>query len=110
MLSDVVVVAESIVLGAHCMADRGPGRSFGTLLRDFRRQAGLSQTALATRAGLATSAISALERGVRQRPHPQTIDLLSAALALRADERASLVSASWSPRPDAPHDPGQQPS
>ncbi len=47
--------------------------SFGELLRRARVAAGLTQEALAERAGLSATAISALERGVRQTPQGETL-------------------------------------
>ncbi|HEX7102709.1 MAG TPA: helix-turn-helix transcriptional regulator, partial [Nitrolancea sp.] len=55
---------------------------FGELLRRDRLLAGLSQEALAERAGLSVDAIRALERGRRTAPRPETIGLLADALAL----------------------------
>jgi len=81
-------------------------RSFGTLLQRFRRRAGLSQAALATQAGLAASAIGALERGARRRPHPSTLDMLATALGLTIAEKAVLADASWSPSTAPPAHPG----
>src|SRR6185295_18867039 len=72
-------------------------RSFGALLRDFRRRAGLRQVDLATRAGVAESASSALERGARRRPHPSTLELLATALGLPRAEKAALADASRPP-------------
>jgi non-specific serine/threonine protein kinase len=54
---------------------------FGTLLLRQRRAAGLSQEALAERAGLSVNTIGALEAGVSQAPRRETLDLLVAALA-----------------------------
>ncbi|MGH2599219.1 MAG: ATP-binding protein [Dehalococcoidia bacterium] len=68
----------------------GPRTSFGEQLRRYRRRAGLTQKALAERAGLTVSAISALEQGARRRPYPNTVDLLAAALDLGAEERAAF--------------------
>src|SRR5919199_6691937 len=67
--------------------------TFGALLRQYRRAAGLTQEALAERAGLTAQAISALERGVRRRPHPSTVRLLAAALRLHAQDRAAFEAA-----------------
>jgi predicted ATPase/DNA-binding XRE family transcriptional regulator len=65
------------------------GRSpFGTLLRQFRLAAGLSQEALAERARVSTDGVSALERGTRRTPQRETLALLADALALSSDERA----------------------
>src|SRR2546423_8896167 len=67
--------------------------TFGALLRQHRRAAGLTQEALAERAGITAQAISALERGVRRRPHPSTVRLLAAALRLHAQDRAAFEAA-----------------
>ena len=56
-----------------------PFVTFGALLRQYRRAAGLTQEALAERAGVTAQAISALERGFRRRPHPSTVRLLAVA-------------------------------
>jgi transcriptional regulator with XRE-family HTH domain len=53
---------------------------FGELLRRHREAAGLSQEELAERAGLTANSVSALERGERRRPHPQTVRALAEAL------------------------------
>jgi predicted ATPase/DNA-binding XRE family transcriptional regulator len=65
--------------------------SFGQRLRQLREAAGLTQEALAERAGLSAKAISALERGRRQRPYPHTVHALADALQLAEDERAALA-------------------
>ncbi|HWD78616.1 MAG TPA: tetratricopeptide repeat protein [Kribbella sp.] len=56
------------------------------LLRTFRIRAGLTQAALAERAGLSEQAISVLERGTRSRPRADTVRALSQALALTPPE------------------------
>jgi predicted ATPase/DNA-binding XRE family transcriptional regulator len=61
--------------------------SLGELLKDARRAAGLTQDALAARAGLSTRAISDLERNVNHAPRPTTVRLLVAALGLSERER-----------------------
>jgi predicted ATPase/DNA-binding XRE family transcriptional regulator len=63
--------------------------SFGGELRRHRRAAGLTQEALAERAGCSWHYVSMLERGVRV-PHPATVNLLADALALDAGDRAAL--------------------
>jgi predicted ATPase/transcriptional regulator with XRE-family HTH domain len=64
--------------------------TFGAALRDERERAGLTQEDLAERAGLSRNAISALERGERQRPFPHTVQALAAALGLSDPERDRL--------------------
>jgi len=63
---------------------------FGELLRARRVAAGLSQEALAARAGLSARAISALERGVNRAPRGTTLNLLAEALELDAADRAAF--------------------
>ena len=70
---------------------------FGARLRRLRRVAGLSQDALATRAGLSVDAIAALERGRRAMPRPDTLARLADALALDAKQRALFMAARASP-------------
>jgi len=74
-----------------------PAAGFGSMLRGLRLSAGLSQEALARRAGLSADAVAALERGRRTRPRAFTLGLLADALALSAAERARLVSAAAAP-------------
>ncbi|MDQ2783406.1 MAG: tetratricopeptide repeat protein [Chloroflexota bacterium] len=68
-------------------------QTFGALLRQQRRAAGFSQEALAERAGLSVAAIAAIERGRRTRPHPDTVALLAAALALAPADRDAFMAA-----------------
>ena len=67
--------------------------SFGARLRRLREASGLTQEALAQRAGLSTNAISALERGERRHPYPHTVRTLADALDLSEDEREDLIGA-----------------
>ena len=55
---------------------------FGEHLRRLRVAAGLSQEALAERAGLSVQAVGALETGKRRRPYPNTVSALADALGL----------------------------
>src|SRR6266496_2273086 len=71
--------------------------SFRTLLKHYRQAAGLSQEALAARAGLSARAISDLERGINRTPRYATLELLSSALFLSAQQQALLQAAA---RPD----------
>jgi len=68
----------------------GGQEDFGALLRRYRRAVGLSQEALAERAGLTAQAISALERGVRLAPYRDTVRMLGDALGLDPAERAAF--------------------
>src|SRR5690242_18608597 len=76
------------------MEERGAGArpTFGDLVRRYRERAGLSQEALAERAGLSPRGLLYLERGVR-RPYPDTLRRLADALSLDAEEREALAMA-----------------
>src|SRR3712207_710939 len=76
--------------------------TFGSRLRQLRGAAGLTQEELALRAGLSPRAISALERGERQRPYPHTVRTLANALGLSEEERASLLATLPRPATAAP--------
>src|SRR5919202_39790 len=65
--------------------------AFGTQSRQLREAAGLTQEQLAERSGLTAKAISALERGERQRPYPHTVQALAAALGLGETARSALL-------------------
>lgn len=67
--------------------------SFGVLLRRLRRAAGLTQEALAERAGLSARGIQDLERGVREAPRAETVRMLADALQLDGEPRATLFVA-----------------
>lgn len=67
--------------------------AFATALRRYRQRALLTHEALAERAGSSPSAISALERGKRRRPYPDTVRRLAEALELSPDERDEFVAA-----------------
>ena len=64
--------------------------TFGKLLRQFRLAAGLSQEALAERAGMSVQGLSLLENGKRQAPYRSTVALLAQAMGLSPDETARL--------------------
>jgi transcriptional regulator with XRE-family HTH domain len=85
------------------VASTTPSTTFGDLLRQYRRAAGLTQEELAERAQVSPRAISDLERGARSRPWRETIGLLGDALELGPAERATLEAAARQVgRPDAP--------
>ena len=54
------------------MKTGAPG-AFGAHLKALREAAGFTQEELATISGLSVHAVSALERGERRRPHPETV-------------------------------------
>jgi predicted ATPase/transcriptional regulator with XRE-family HTH domain len=72
--------------------------AFGTLLRQLRLRADLSQEALAERARMSPVTVGALERGVRRAPYRDTVALLAEALELDAGEREALESAAVRPQ------------
>src|SRR5260370_29177388 len=72
--------------------------SFGELLKEHRLAAGLTQEALAERAGISARGIQALERG-QSRPQRETARRLAVALGLPPEEQARLLDAATpSPR------------
>jgi predicted ATPase/DNA-binding XRE family transcriptional regulator len=72
-------------------------------LRRYRASAGLSQEALAERAGLSVRGISDLERGARTFPRLETVRMLADALELDERDRTVLLAAA---RPElASHEP-----
>jgi tetratricopeptide (TPR) repeat protein/transcriptional regulator with XRE-family HTH domain len=68
-------------------------RAFGARLKRERVARGLTQEALAERAGLSARAISDLERGVNRTPRKETLRLLAEALQLSSESRARLEEA-----------------
>jgi len=64
----------------------------GDLLKRFRLAAGLTQEQLAERAGLSARGLSDIERGLKPRPHRDTLTLLADALALGPAERTALAT------------------
>src|SRR5438309_11923281 len=63
--------------------------SFGALVRQYRLAAGLTQAALAERAGVSLRAVQDLERSVG-RPQRETARRLAEALALTAERRVQF--------------------
>ncbi len=85
-------------------------QSFGDLLKRYRLAAGLTQEALAERAGLSPKGISDLERGARHIPRKDTLSLLVVALHLAEPECKLLEAAARRPNealvlPLAPWEP-----
>ncbi|MEU4193651.1 tetratricopeptide repeat protein [Kribbella sp. NPDC026611] len=79
--------------GSRRGSDDVQGAAFGGLLRQHRRDAGLSQEGLAELAGLSVDAIAALERGRRRAPRAHTLRLLADALRLGDPDRTQLTAA-----------------
>src|SRR5215211_7395087 len=67
--------------------------TFGVLLRQHRLTAGLTQEALAERAGVSARGVQDLERGLRLAPRAETVRLLADALGLDAEARSALIRA-----------------
>jgi predicted ATPase/class 3 adenylate cyclase/Tfp pilus assembly protein PilF len=72
--------------------DAAATESFGNMLRAARLATGLTQEALAERAGVSSRSIQALERG-ENRPQQETARRLADALALDEPDRARLLRA-----------------
>jgi predicted ATPase/DNA-binding XRE family transcriptional regulator/Tfp pilus assembly protein PilF len=85
-------VGETLRIGSHRGLDGEPV-AFGSLLRELRLTAGLTQEELAERAQLSERAIRALERGQGRTPRLQTIRLLAQALGLDNDGQSRLLAA-----------------
>ena len=72
--------------------DATPHETFGSLLRSYRRIAGITQEELAERAGVSADTISNLERDIAHTPRKETIRLLAEALGLRRSSGARKTS------------------
>jgi tetratricopeptide (TPR) repeat protein len=70
-----------------------PPAGFAGLLRQLRREAGLTQEELAEAAGVSVRAVAYLERGVVAAPQKETVRLLADALGLIGAARAGFESA-----------------
>jgi tetratricopeptide (TPR) repeat protein/DNA-binding XRE family transcriptional regulator len=66
---------------------------FGSLLRQLRKDAGLTQEELAAAASLSPRSISDLERGINLTPHRETVRLLADALSLQGAARTQFEAA-----------------
>jgi predicted ATPase/DNA-binding XRE family transcriptional regulator len=73
-------------LGDSAMAAEGPS-DLGTMVKQRRLAARLTQEALAERAGISARAIADLERGIIRAPRRDTLELLADALDLEQAER-----------------------
>src|SRR3712207_2541461 len=72
--------------GAARRAEDAGAAAFGSLLKQHRRDAWLTQEELAERSGLSVRTIRGLERGEGHRPRADTVDLLAHALGLSEEE------------------------
>jgi non-specific serine/threonine protein kinase len=72
--------------------------SFGDLVREHRRIAGLTQEELAERAGVSPRSISEVERGGAHVPRRDTVALLARALNLAGSERSAFEALVQRPR------------
>lgn len=82
--------------------EEGRRGTFAELLRRHRLAAGLTQEALAGRAGLSVRGIADLERGARRYPHFHTLRSLAQALELDPADRVALLAAGQRPAPPDP--------
>lgn len=73
------------------LADGGL-KTFGQLLRRYRRESGLTQEQLAEQSGISVRAIGDLERGVKHQPRDATVEFLADALHLSDPQRARLLA------------------
>jgi predicted ATPase/DNA-binding XRE family transcriptional regulator len=67
--------------------------TFGSLLKQHRRTAWLTQEELAEKSGLSVRTVRGLERGEGHRPRPDTVGLLARALGLSEEEHDLLMVA-----------------
>ena len=72
--------------------NKQPNQAFGLVLRDLRKERGLSQEALALDAGIQRNYVSLIERGINQ-PTITIIFKLSAALEMPPSQLIELVEA-----------------
>jgi DNA-binding SARP family transcriptional activator/DNA-binding XRE family transcriptional regulator len=84
---------------------------FGSLVRAYRHDMGLTQRELAARAGLSVAALRDFEQSRRHRPRPGSLAALADALGLDDDRAAGLARAAALPRqraagPTSPPPPG----
>src|SRR5260370_2733394 len=84
--------------------------SFGALLKRYRLAAGLSQEAVAARASLSACTISDRERCIHGTPRTDTLELLTGALSLSAQQRTLLLASARPEIADFVDVPARSPS
>jgi DNA-binding SARP family transcriptional activator/transcriptional regulator with XRE-family HTH domain/tetratricopeptide (TPR) repeat protein len=78
--------------------DSGQDSRFGSVVRAYRREAGLTQRELAAKAGLSLAALRDLEQFRRQRPRADSLVALASALSLNPAQTDSLYRSAEPPR------------
>jgi DNA-binding SARP family transcriptional activator/tetratricopeptide (TPR) repeat protein/DNA-binding XRE family transcriptional regulator len=78
--------------------DSDQASQFGSLVREYRRNVGLTQRELAAKAGLSVAALRDFEQSRRCRPRPNSLAALVDALDLDAAQAASLARVAALPR------------
>jgi DNA-binding SARP family transcriptional activator len=73
--------------------DVEPFPQFGALVREYRRQAGLTQQELAAKTGLSVAALRDFEQCRRHHPRPSSLTALAEAFGLSPDQSADLARA-----------------
>jgi DNA-binding SARP family transcriptional activator/DNA-binding XRE family transcriptional regulator len=73
--------------------DCDPGPRFGTVVRVYRREAGLTQKELAAKARLSVAALRDMEQSRRHRPRPSSLTALADALGLDSEQTATMFAA-----------------
>src|SRR5579863_1731755 len=90
--------------------DVNQASQFGSLVRSYRREAGLTQRELAVKAGLSVAAPRDFEQSRRRRPRPHSLAALGSALGLDPDRAAALARAAALPRTGRGVVPSPRPS
>src|SRR5258707_1119851 len=72
--------------GGQDLMNRKELSGLGKRLKEVREAAGLSQQALAVRAGLSISVVSRLEQGAQDNPRLHTIKAIADALGVTVDD------------------------
>lgn len=87
-----------MIRGQMLIGDSDKNAHFGSLVRTYRREMGLTQRELAARAGLSLAALRDFEQSRRRRPRPHSLAALTNGLGLDTDQAATLARAAALPR------------